>query len=479
MLYDQLEEYASKDICPMHMPGHKRNTRMLGGVLPYRIDITEIDGFDNLHDARGVLKETAGIASELYGSKKSFLLVNGSTGGILAAVRAAVKRGSKILMARNCHQSIYHAAELNCLKTAYLYPQTDPWTGIPGSIPSKEVEGAIKANPDAKLIVLSSPTYEGVISDIRSISDIAHKTGIPVLVDEAHGAHLGFSEAFPGEALKSGADLVITGLHKTLPALTQCALMHVGGNLIDEERVARELAVFETSSPSYVLMASIDRCLRLLLQRKTLLFERYEHNLRRFDARIKGLQKLGVLCHGRDSLSNHAGFYGFDPGKIVIGTRNTALTGQALAGSLRTEYRIETEMACADYVVAMTSVCNTAGQFDRLADALLEIDRAVEQTDIRQPLECGNVRLYQSCPIFEALDMDGQFLPVEEAVGKGSLEYIWAYPPGIPLAVPGEIVSLGLIRQIKRCFSAQIALHSTRNQLPRLLYVKGDAALSR
>ena len=472
MLFDKLSDYASQDNCPMHMPGHKRNTRMLGCKLPYSIDITEIDGFDNLHDASGILKETADIASALYGSKKSFLLVNGSTGGILAAVKASARRGSKIIMARNCHQSVYHAAELNCLQTVYMLPEPDSDTGIHGSITPRQVADALNSSPDAKLIVLTSPTYEGVISDIKSISAIAHDKGVPVLVDEAHGAHLGFSGAFPGEALKNGADIVITGLHKTLPALTQCALAHIGGDLVDEEWVARELAVFETSSPSYVLMASIDSCVRMLSQNKSKLFSRYEKNISRFDVMVKKLKQLKVLCHGDDLLINHHSFFGFDPGKLVISTKNTVLTGQDLAHLLRSRYRIEPEMACTDYVLAMTSVCNTAKQFEQLAEALTEIDGETEICTGRQTGPYENTLPKQKYPVCDALDFNGQFLPVNEAVGMISLEYIWAYPPGIPLIVPGEIITPCLTRQIKRYSSAQITLHSTWNRLPNLLYVK-------
>lgn len=286
MLYKAISQYISRDICPMHMPGHKRNTELLGRELPYGIDLTEIDGFDRLHDSDGILKDVADLASELYGSRRSFLLVNGSTGGILASVRAAVQYGDRILMARNCHQSVYHAAEVNGLKTAYLIPETDAETGICGSIAPAALEGALEEYPDAKLVVITSPTYEGVISDVRALCSLAHKKNIPVLVDEAHGAHLGFSAFFPGEALQNGADLVVTSLHKTLPALTQCALAHVGGRLISPERVARQLSIFETSSPSYVLMASIDRCLGILRASKEELFGHYEALLRRFDKAV-------------------------------------------------------------------------------------------------------------------------------------------------------------------------------------------------
>jgi len=473
MLYKALSQYASQGVCPMHMPGHKRNTRLLGNELPYEIDITEIDGFDNLHAMQGILKDTADAAAALYGSKKTFLLINGSTGGILAAIRGMVKRADKIVMARNCHKSVYNAAELNCLNTVYLAPQIDRETGICGSITPEQVAAVLETHPDTRLVVLTSPTYAGVISDIRSICDIAHKKAIPVLVDQAHGAHLGFSDMFPGEALKSGADVVVTSIHKTLSALTQCALAHVGGNLIDESKLAQQLAVFETSSPSYVLLASIDNCVRLLAEQNAQLFHRYESNIRLFDESVKPLKKLKVLCHGSDTLLHHGSFFLFDLGKIVISTGNTNLTGHSLADLLRRQYSIELEMAGADYAIAMTSICDTTENFVRLAQALIEIDRIAEKKDTKENAAYSVQIPTQKKSICEALDCDGgQLLLLEEAVGAMSLESVWAYPPGIPLIVPGEVIDPDLIQHIGYLTCAGIKLYSTKGQMPHFIYAK-------
>jgi len=472
MLYDSLSEYALRGVCPMHMPGHKRNTGLLGRDLPFEIDITEIDGFDNLHNPQGMLKRVSGRASALYGSKASFLLVNGSTGGILAAVRAAVKPGDTVIMARNCHKSVYHAAELCSLKTVYLLPAKDEATGLDGSIMPEQVEQALTAHPEAKLVVVTSPTYAGVTSDIRAIAAAAHRRGIPVLADQAHGAHFGFSPYFPEDALKSGADLVIVSLHKTLPAMTQCALAHVGGDLVNPEKLARELSVFETSSPSYVLLASIDRCVEILTEKKETFFKGFEENLRSFDGKIAGLKNLTAVCHGADSLPNHKNFYGFDAGKIVISTGNANLTGVFLMELLREKYRIELEMASADYAVAIATVCDSPSHFDLLAQALLEIDSAVLK---KTRTETAAARLslpVQAEPICVALYENGQLLPLEEAEGKMSLDYVWAYPPGVPLIVPGEIADRGMIKEMKRLSDSGVHLQSTSGKMPDYLRVK-------
>jgi arginine/lysine/ornithine decarboxylase len=374
MLTDKLARYAKGGVYPMHMPGHKRNAELLPPGFPYDIDITEIHGFDDLHDPRGILRETAELAAGLYGSDKAFLLVNGSTVGILATIGAHASRGDKILVSRDCHRSVTNAAALFGLNTVFITPETDDATGIKYSLDPSDVETALKNDPDIKLAVVTSPSYEGVISDISSIAEIVHRRGIPLLVDSAHGAHLDFSGKFRGGAIKAGADVVVMSLHKTLPALTQCSLLHVSSNLADTDGIARMLSILQTSSPSYVLMASIDSCLRLLSADKQGLFADYERNLGRFNEKMKSMRNLFVLNYGNDT--PRKGFFALDPGKLVIITKNTALSGAALADTLRTDHKIEVELACPDYAVAMTSICDTPEGFDRLADALIAIDKA-------------------------------------------------------------------------------------------------------
>ena len=262
-LEERLENYFNEDYLPMHMPGHKRNIKLLGEKLPYRIDITEIDGFDDLHHPEGIIKEIEEKAKKIYKSNKSFILVNGSTCGILAGIRSVVNYGDKVLVARNSHKSVYNAIEINCLNPIYVLPKIDKY-GINKNIKADDIENILEKNKDIKLVIITSPTYEGVLSDVKSIVNIAHKYKVPVLVDEAHGAHLSFMENSNFEALNCGADIVIQSLHKTLPALTGTAILHIKGDLVKEEDVRRELSIFETSSPSYILMSSIDECLSLI-----------------------------------------------------------------------------------------------------------------------------------------------------------------------------------------------------------------------
>ena len=369
MLYDKLKEYAKSGVYPMHMPGHKQNQAYMPHGFPCDIDITEIHGFDDLHNPKRVLLDTENLAAKLYNSLKAFILINGTTVGILAAIGAHAKRGDKILAVDNCHWSTPNAADLFGLKIEYITIETDETSGVPCSVTPESIALALENNPDIKLVIITSPTYEGVVSDIASIADVVHNAGGILIVDAAHGAHLGFSDAFPKNATTLGADIVIVSLHKTLPALTQCSLLHICSNRIDVSEVKRLLSILQTSSPSYVLMASIDYCLRLLESDRDKFFNEYERNLCAFRESIQNLKNLFVL-----SPDLHPGFFDYDPGKIVILIKNTTLSGARLADILRNEYKIEIERVYDNYVIAMTSISDKPEGFHRLASALYAID---------------------------------------------------------------------------------------------------------
>jgi len=379
MLYEKLKEYAASGVYPMHMPGHKRNGDFMPPGFPCDIDITEIHGFDDLHDPKEVLLESNKLAADLYGSTEAFILVNGTTVGILAAIGAHTERGDKILAVSGCHWSTTNAAKLFGLDIVYITPEVDEMSGVACSVRPESIKSVLDKNPDIKTVIITSPTYEGVVSDAASIAEIVHYAGGILIVDGAHGAHLGFSDSFPENATRLGADIVIVSLHKTLPALTQCSLLHVCSERVDTANLKELLSILQTSSPSYVLMASIDYCLRLLEADGEKLFKVYEQNLKEFDIKIKSLKNLPVLCHGQDSSASghHPGFFDFDPGKIVVITKSTVINGAKLADILRTDHKIEIERVYSNYIIAMTSICDTSEGFTRLADALCSIDQNI------------------------------------------------------------------------------------------------------
>jgi len=466
-LLKKLQTYADSGVCPMHMPGHKR-CDLLSGDLPFKLDISEIDGFDNLHQCEGVLANLSKKCADLYGSDTAYPLINGSSCGILAAVRAAVRFGDTVIVARNCHKSVYHALELNHLKPVYLIPPIDPGFGINGSITPAQMAEALSDHPEATLVILTSPTYEGVISPVREIAAIVHDHHIPLLIDEAHGAHLGLHPGLPEEAVACGADLVVMSLHKTLPALTQTALLHLSGDYIRPQAIERALAIFETSSPSYVLLASIDYCIRLLQRQRQELFEAYLNRLAKMDRRLRSLSHLAVLAHGEDRLEAHPAIVAFDPGKLVISTHNTTMSGRELAAALRNTYRIETEMTYGDYLIAMTSICDSDENFSALTQALLEIDATLTHVPAKKTFSLPAMPLIAlSCADALNREDEGRKISFFASAEKISLEYLWAYPPGIPLIVPGEIISPETIESINCLLDSGVKLYCDHGKFSR------------
>lgn len=444
-----MEIYRDSDYYPFHMPGHKRNPEAAEGILAevYGLDITEIDGFDNLHQAEGILKKEQERAAGIYGAEKTYFLVNGSTGGILSAVAAALKKGRRILMARNCHKSVYHGVYLNELEVSYLYPDIWDICGIAGDVLPESVEKALKQQPDIGAVIITSPTYEGVVSDIGVIADIAHKYGKPLIVDEAHGAHFGFHAAYPDNAVKQGADIVIHSLHKTLPSMTQTALLHVNGNLVDRLRLERYLRIFQTSSPSYILMASMSSCLDVLEKEGNERLGRLAEQRKELEERVKGCSFIRI---GETKFPIRGRMVHADPCKLIIYTEKEKLTGLQLYDVLRERYHLQMEMAAGNYVLAMLSMMDRQEGMDRLSKALLEIDKSISTGDItteesEQMQLTANEKPQAVMSISQAYDKERESIKLKMSSGRVAAEFIIFYPPGIPLVVPGERLSKGII----------------------------------
>ena len=351
---------------------------------------------------------------------------------------------------------------MNFLDPIYVLPKINE-AGIDGEIEPEEIKKTIEEHQDIKLIVITSPTYEGVISNIKEITKIAHSYSIPVLVDEAHGAHLNFVEKLKEkEALNAGADIVIQSLHKTLPALTQTAIIHCQGKLVEEDEIQRQLAIFQTSSPSYILMASIDECLTILQKKGKELFEQYENNLKEFYKQSQNFKKLKILGNIMNETKN------YDVGKIVIITENTNINGKKLAQMLREQHKIETEMANTNYVIAMTSICDSKENFERLVEALKKIDDEIEYCSKEQksisriiPKKGTSIKKIEN-------STESKFVNYKETLGKVIQEYIWVYPPGIPIITPGEIIDEKIIKQIDEKIEADLEVYTSFGEFPNI-----------
>jgi arginine/lysine/ornithine decarboxylase len=460
-LYDKLIAYGESGDYPMHMPGHKRNTKLCELGDPYVMDITEIEGFDNLHQPEELLLSLSNRISRLYGALSSYPLVNGSTVGILTGISSAVSRGDKVLIARNSHKAVYHGVILTGAVPVYCYPQKIENVTPFGGILPEDIETALIINPGIKLVVITSPTYEGIVSDIRAIASIAHKHGAYLMVDEAHGAHFGIHEGFPSSAVKLGADLIIQSLHKTLPSLTQTAVLHCNTEEL-KPRIRKYLAIYQSSSPSYVLMASMDQCIHLLEENAKPLFEAYDRRLRQFYQEMEELKLLKLLT---PTIVGHYGIFDMDRGKLTISVQGSGLTGHELHQLLHNKYQIMLEMEAPDYVLGMTSICDTDEGFDRLARALLEIDDTLSGTSPKQSegvyktLSNNQVAMNSTNRLitpperrmlpYEAWESSVREVEFLKSEGQVSAAFISLFPPGAPVMVPGEVISADLIEYIQ------------------------------
>jgi len=454
-LHDLLCAYSRRAVAPLHMPGHKRQSLHSAG-LPWAMDITEIDGFDNLHAPEGVLQASQERAARLWGSEDAYFLVNGSTGGLLAGIYAAVGLGGKILVARNCHKAVYHAIEVLSLSPVYITPPMIAGTQLYGSITPQQVEAALSVHPDVQLAVITSPTYEGVCSDVGAIATVLHRFGIPLFVDEAHGAHLGLSGGFPSGAIAAGADLVVQSLHKTLPSLTQTAILHRQGGLVLRERVRHALGVFQSSSPSYPMLAGIDGCVRLLEAKGTELLCRWRGQLSAFYEKAESFSHLRLLTAQQDPLQVHA----HDPSKLTVLTSGTTLSGVSLMRTLREEYGIELEMALDGYAVAMTGLATMEADLSRLLEGLTRLDQGATLAPHQVPVSLPPMP-EQVTPAGRALLLPGAQVPLSDSVGRVSRTYLWAYPPGIPIVTPGVCMDQAVVSCIEQLLERGVTLKGT------------------
>lgn len=439
-IYEKLKAYSDSDYYGFHMPGHKRKMHMSWDADPYTVDITEIEGFDDLHHAEGILKEAQERAARIYHADETHFLVNGSTVGILSAIAGVTNKGDQILVARNCHKSVYHAIYMNELNPVYLYPRFDSELQLNIEISAEDVRRALNRYPQIRAVMIVSPTYDGIVSDVAEIAKAAHEKGLPLIVDEAHGAHFGFHPYFPENANAKGADIVIHSLHKTLPAPTQTALIHLNGSLVDRTRVKNYLHMLQTSSPSYLLMAGIDGCVELLREKGAGLFDSYAE-------RLKILRRELEQCRCIQLAKTRQ----FDPSKLVLSVCGTGMSGRELYFKLLKQYHLQLEMAAGTYALAMTSIFDSEEGYSRLVRAVKEIDEELFETrtqDKYTPIESGQkVEVPKPEVVLRSWELTD--IPIErrkrqswkDSVGAVAWEYAYLYPPGIPVLVPGERIS--------------------------------------
>lgn len=362
---------------------------------------------------------------------------------------AAFPKGSEIILARNCHKAAYHGLLLRDMKAHYLYPQLIEEGFLYKSVMPEQVEALYDKYPKSKGVFLTSPNYDGVVSPIREISRIVHSHGGILIVDEAHGAHFGLSRNFPESAVTQGADIVIQSLHKTLPSFTQTGLLHLCSSRIQKERVQKYLGIYQTSSPSYLFMSTMEQCIEMIEKERDSLFFGLSQNIDKFLNTVKDLVHIQVL---NERFDRDEDIYQFDKSKLIISTYDTNISGKELSDRLLKQYHLQMEMACEHYVLALTSICDRQEGFQRLAKALLQIDKEL-QDDFQEPIAKGLEIFWPkeeniAFSISEAEEAKKERVPFNQCENKVSGEFLYLYPPGVPFVVPGEYITREMIEQI-------------------------------
>lgn len=425
-----------------HIPGHTKGKaifkdfRKLIGEKALNIDTTdEFDNLGTLHPATGPIKEAQELAAEAFGAKKTFFLLNGSTAGNLALAMALTKKGDKVIVNRNCHRSVLTGMIISGAEPIWICPnRIDDWS-IWGNTDAAQIEELINKNPDVSMVWITNPTYEGVVSDIKAISTVCKKHNIPLIVDEAHGCLWNFNKHLPETALKLGADAVVHSLHKTGGSMSQSSMLHISkDSCLNVESVEKALKLLHTTSPSLMLLASLDAA-RANLQSKTgqILLERAVKNAKYLRTRLDSIQGLHQL---------KADFgYKTDVTKVFI--RIDGLSGKRLESILEIDFGIEVESASDIGVLILCNIGNKHSDFKYLADCLEKI-AATNYQDIyylekRKHMPMLEPQIKMS--LREAFYAEKETIPKSEAIGRISAEVVAECPPGISILLPGELIT--------------------------------------
>ena len=439
-IHDFLLKHAANCPVSFHMPGHK-------GAAFYKrfgyaeflenfmdCDVTEIKGADNLFQTEGILKEAQDRYAALYGAKKSYLLINGTSGGIIAAILASVPKGKKIIMARNSHKSVFNALALADIRPVYAYPDIIGEYGISGAVSPGQIDKLLSSNPDADAVILPSPNYYGICSDTVKIADIVHKYGKILIIDEAHGAHLTFFnkygiEGMPRSAGNSRADIVVMSIHKTLASFTQSALLNLHSGRVDQYLLDDKLQCIESTSPSYILMASLDINASIIEEHGMQLFTEWADTLNGFYEDVKNIGGLKMIDRRN----------GLDFTKLNLSLGSLGVSGGELEDMLIEKYGIFIELYSGDLIMCMTGLGTTKEHINRLTRALSEI--AAERMTYKKA--GAALRAAAECAVpgqAEMFDIPSRKnrTPLAEAAGLICASSIIPYPPGIPLVCPGE-----------------------------------------
>ncbi|PRX27701.1 arginine decarboxylase [Orenia metallireducens] len=449
-LFSAIKMIEAKGITPFDVPGHKRGKGLKElkehlGEQVFEMDINAMVELDNIFNPSGVIKEAEELAADLYGAEKSFFLVNGTTSGLQTMIMTLCKTGKKIILPRNVHRSITAGLILSGAVPIYLKPEYNNQLGIAMGVTPENVEKTIKENPETEVLLLTNPTYYGVTSNIKKIIEIAHSHGLYVIVDQAHGSHFRFHKDLPLCALEAGADMIAMSLHKTGGSLTQSSLLMVNNKSIDADIVRTYLNLIQTTSPSHILLSSIDVARKQLALEGNKLLEQVLEVSRYAREKINNLESF--YAFGPDLLGN-AGVFAFDESKLGIYVKELGLTGYEVRDILYYEYNIQIEMADLYNILCIISLGDDYKSIDRLINALEDIKEKHCKAAYDQFFEKELIIPEVIVSPRDAFYSRKKVVNLEDSIGEISGESVMAYPPGIPIIAPGERITEEIIEYI-------------------------------
>jgi len=451
-LLDALRNSGNRPHAPFYVPGHKqgngissRLSDLLGDAV-FRYDLPELPEFGNVLPPEGIMKTAQDLAAEAFGADQTWFLANGSTSGVMAGILAACGDGDKIILPRNVHACAIAGLIFSGAVPIFIHPVYDANFDLPCTITPQSLQQAISQHPDAKAVLIASPTYQGVCADVEAFAKLAHAYQMPLLVDAAHGAHFGFHPQFPVSPLSLGADLVVQSLHKTLGALTQASLLHLQGKRINSTRIEFALQCLQSTSPSHLLLASLDAARQqVATEGKTLLGEALVL-AEQAKAGIENIPELSLFAPAFPQLGSQH----LDPTRITIDVSGLGLTGFAADEILHEQKAVTAELPTAKTLTFVITFGNTRDDIDALLRALRELKPQVTHNTTLFPKLSCLPPLGKCLSPRTAFFADKNVLPLTETVGKISAELVCPYPPGIPVLMPGEMITNQALDYLKQ-----------------------------
>ena len=445
-LFTALKKHAEKNPIQFHIPGHKKGIGMdpefreFIGENALSIDLINIGPLDDLHLPKGIIKQSQELAAKAFGADYTFFSVQGTSGAILAMIMSVCGPGDKILVPRNVHKSIMSAIVLSGAIPIFIHPEVDSYFGISHGITPDSIERALALHPDTRAVLVINPTYYGISGDLRKIVNIAHSRNIPVLVDEAHGAHIHFHKELPLSAMEAGADIAATSVHKLGGSLTQSSILNLRGNLISSKRVQSVLSMLTTTSTSYLLLASLDVARKSLATVGQALLEDTIQKAETTRSKINEIDHL--YCMGREILESTAAV-ALDPTKLLISVKELGITGFKAEKWLRNRFNIEVELSDLYNILCIVTTGDSEENLLTLVHALTELSEEYKnQTDenVDSSVLLPEIPSLALTPR-DAFYSETEVIPFDQSTGRIIAEFVMVYPPGIPIFIPGEIIT--------------------------------------